>query len=46
MSPNVWMFVRALELDRQQRAQLAVPPRGRDSTTDAAAPRATPIAFT
>jgi len=26
MSPNIWLFVRALEFEKQQQAQLAVRP--------------------
>lgn len=47
MSPNIWMFVRALEIEKQQRAQLHAPLRTPDPLADAAAQRypPAPIAF-
>ncbi len=48
MSPNIWMFVRALELDKQQRTQLDMPLRPLDPIADATAQRypPAPVAFT
>lgn len=46
MSPNIWLFVRALELDRQQQAPLSA--RAREPAADATAPRCpvAPVALT
>jgi hypothetical protein len=46
MSPNIWMFVRALELDRQLRTQPGAPPRALDPITDAMAQRYAPVPIT
>ncbi len=48
MSPNIWMFVRALELDRHTRTQLDTPRRPLDPIADAMAHRfpPAPVAFT
>ncbi|MDO9489130.1 MAG: hypothetical protein Q7J32_12200 [Sphingomonadaceae bacterium] len=48
MSPNIWMFVRALELDTLPRTQLDTPRRPLDPIADAMAHRhaLAPVAFT
>lgn len=48
MSPNIWMFVRALELDQQQRTRPGLPLRPLDPMADATAQRCppAPVAFT